>query len=88
MLNFRTTQTPDYAILIPEDSPTMRNYYEHLFYWHIFEDNEVWRSYYCHEGETPSEKDLEQLKGVIITGSFRGANDDLDFVHQLNEKIQ
>ena len=41
---------------------------------------EKWKAYYSHLGEFPSENELDVIKGIVVTGSFRGANDDLDFV--------
>ena len=61
---------PDFAIVIPEDDPSMSNFYEALFYWQLMNPGEKWKAYYSHLYEFPSDDELDVLKGIVVTGSF------------------
>jgi len=61
--------TGNFAIFNCEPDPLWNVIYEALYQGHFKNKGEVWKTYNIVEKEFPTDKELDQMKGIVISGS-------------------
>jgi GMP synthase-like glutamine amidotransferase len=67
---------PHFAILWTDPREVWRYHYPALFIPNLIDENDIWKTYHCFDGEYPNENQLKSLKGVLIPGNVDSPLDD------------
>lgn len=51
-------------------------------------EGEEWTAFHASRGQIPTIQDLQKFKGIIISGSPKSANDNIDWIWKLKELVQ
>jgi len=67
-INF-SREKNNYAMFDCEPDPTWINYYDALYYGWLRNKGENWKTYKIYNNEFPSDEEISNLKGILISGS-------------------
>lgn len=64
-----------FGIINCESAPAWNNIYEGLYQGHLQKEHEIWRSFNISKGVIPSESDVQNISGWVVTGSHYATYD-------------